>query len=308
MIISLITGGLTMLNAALFLLLAPGKALSSYIAASSIYGTTLWLNAGILPVAWQFDRERLATLRMAQLWVALGSIVLLLATQTFAIALGFCVLLAFESYFFFTSILLLDSRTVLFQRLELARALGNSLALALAVGVFHSNPVAYVWGMTAVSVGGGLILQVAGLHSPPRGRRGARSIDVLREMRRALDTGRLRALLAGRGIEIGSLLALNWSHRLGTIIALKIGLAIAYALSSNARRYSATVIVATAAAFYALGLAAVLALGRVTAPWVPRTFHVISWPDAVAAAPLVVVCLVLVLIAYRSPGRPPEAL
>ena len=308
MIISLITGGLTMLNAAMFLLLAPGKVLSSYIAASSIYGTTMWLNVGILPVAWQFDRERLATLRRAQLWVAIGSTGLLLATQAFAIAIGFSVLLASESYFFFTAILLLESRTTLFQRLELGRAIGNSVALVVAVAFFHSSPVIYVWGMTAVSIGGGLLLYGAGLHAPPSGRGVVRRLEVLREMRRALDTGRLRALLGGRGIEVGSLLVLNWSHRLGMIIALKIGLAIAYALSSNARRYAAPAIVATAMVAYAAAMAAVLALGRVDPQWVPRTFHVIAWPDAAVATPLVIICLVLVLVAYQTPGRAPEAM
>lgn len=303
MIVSLITGGLMLVNAAMFLLLAPGKVLSSYIAASSIYGTALWLNVGILPVAWQFDRERMASLRVAQLWVAIATSLLLLLTQTLPIAIGFCVLTACESFFFFTSILLIESRTVAFQRLELCRAVGNSVALVVAVAAFHSNPVAYVWGMTAVSAGAGAVLYATDVHKPPLPRGRVRPAEVYRELRRAIDTGRLRALLGSRGVEIGSLLAFNWSHRLGTTISLKLGLAIAYALSSNARRYSAALIVAVAVGIYATGMGVVLMLGRTNAPWVPRTFHAVTPFDPLIAAPLMIVCLTLVLIAYRSPDR-----
>ena len=304
MLVSLVTGGIATLNAAGFLLLAPGQQLAAYIACSSVFGVAGWLAVGILPAAWQFDGERMATLRVAQLWVVLAASGLMLATQLFALAMAFVVLLASESYFFFLSILLIKSQTKLFQRFELIRQSANTVMLVVTAAAFHASPLVYAWGLALVSLGGGLILMATGFHRPPIGRGQARSRDVIMEMRRALASRRLHALLAGRGVEMAALLTMTWLHWLGATLSLKVGLAIGNALASNARSRPARLIVAVATAIYAGGLGAILLVARLDSPLVPPTFRAIAPSDPLLGGPIALICLAFILIAWRSPDRP----
>ena len=304
MLISIITGGIAVTNAAGFLLLAPGKLLGTYIACSSIFGVALWLTSSILPAAWEFDGERMATLRAAQLWLCVAAAGLLLGTQPVALAAAFCVLLFSETFFFFLAIVIIRSETKLFQRFELTRQIFNSVALIVTATALHASPLGYAWGLAIVSVAGGLVMTVTGLHRPPLGKGRARPREVFVELRRALGSRRLYALLGGRAIEVTSLLTLARLEWLGVMLALKVGLAVSNTLAVNARSRPLELIVAVGAVLYAAGLTAIIVIGHLDRPWVPRTFRFISGFDAALAAPIALACLTLIVIGWRTPETP----
>lgn len=304
MLISLVTGGLATLNAAGFLLLAPSHLLVDFIASSSIFGVAAWLTVGILPAAWQYDGERMATLRVAQLWVALAGGGLLLATQPIGLSLPFTAMLASETYFFFTAILLMKSQTRLFQRFELVRQLGNTITLAVTAFAFYANPIVYACGLALVSCAGGLFMTATGLHRPPRGVGSANPREVVRETRRALSSRRLHALLAGRGVEVVALITFASLKWVGATLSLKIGLSIGNALATNARSRSARLILAVATLIYTAGLATIVMIGRLDSSLVPGTFRVITWTGTLVAGPIALVCLSFILLAWQPPDRP----
>jgi hypothetical protein len=300
-ILSLIAGATHVANAAALILLAPGASLAEYLSGSALYAMAVWINLWILPSAWGFREEALPRVRQGQLGLALATSIALLVAHPNAIGLAFVVLVLVDTFVFYTAPLLYRSDTRRTQMIDLTRACLATGALAATFLLFERSPTAYAWCLAGVAAGLGLVLAVTGWHRPPpMAVRAEPWPDVVRDFRRAFREERLRALLGARLVEVSSMLALAHFTLLGPLIALKLAIALAQALSNNARRYTAPVLMATAVLIYAGGIGTILWLSAELPRFVPETLRLVTLGGAAAVLPIMIVYFWLVLFGIRE--------
>lgn len=298
---SLLAGAVTTLNSAAFILLAPGPALSEYLACSAIYSATGWFILWILPAAWPATSEAPRALRATQALCAGVAICLMLASFPSWIGLAFSALLASETVFFFSAILLFKTRSTIYQRIELARSVSNLLSLVITIGLLDARPAAYLGLLFFTSLLLGCVSSLWGIHRTSGFSASDLSLrNVHQNFTQALGSGPVRALLLARGVEVVSLLAMSAASALGAQICLKIGLAIGQALSWNAKQYKALALAGAALVVYATALLFAATLAKLAHAWAPATLSLISMNAAALAAPIFLVHLLLLLFALGS--------
>lgn len=301
MIVSLIAGAAHIANAAALILLAPGAPLAEYLSGSALYAMAVWINLWIMPSAWGYRSDSIPRVRQGQLALSVATSVALLLAHPNSIGMAFVVLVFVDTFVFYSAPLLYRSDTRRTQMIDLARACLATGALAATFLLFDRSPAAYAWCLAAVAAGLGIVLAVAGWHRPPRMTLAAEPWpDVLRDLRSAFREERLRALLGARMLEVSTFLLLAHFILLGPLIALKLAIALAQALSNNARRYTTPVLMATAVLIYAVGIGTILWFTAELPRLVPETLRLVSFWGAVAVLPIMVIYFWLVLFGIRD--------
>jgi hypothetical protein len=303
-ILSLMTTAIVTLNAASFLLLAPGSPLGDYIACSAIYSVAAWLTLWVLPSVWEFDKKSMGKLRQAQVHCAVVASIVTLTFRPNAIGVLFVALLWLESLLFFSSILLMDSRTGTFQQINFARALGQTVGLALTVGRFHGDPTALCLANLIIAAAAGVLTRVLGVYAPPALRlRDCARADYLGDVSQAMRSKALRTMLAARLLEVIVLTAFNAFGRLGSVVCFKAGVSLSSALGTNARRHGVALLSSVGALLYLVPLVAVAFANVRFAGFVRGALAAVGIGDVLLAFPLVALFLLLVLRSLQ-PSRP----
>jgi len=299
MILSLLTGGITVINAASFILLAPNAYLATYIGCSAIYSVGCWVIVWVLPAATEYDANRLTQLRAAQLLACLATCILLLALSISWISVIFCLILAFEMYFFVQRILLLDSCTPEYQRLELFRALANSAVLAICVLAFSGNAFVMASGILVTTLLTGFASLTLKLGRPPLVFSiAAYRLDTLLDLCKvALSSVPVRMLIAARCVEVTALMTAVRFAPLDVIVGLKLGITVCSVLSSNARSRSFFQIAAIGSAVFLLILVGIQFIVDHSLFALPRTISSLKVESAFSVVP---VMLLFSFFLYRS--------
>ncbi len=298
MFLSLLTGAITVLNAAGFLLMAAGPELLEYIVVSSIFSVASWLYTWMLPAAVAYDPARIGLLRLLQtITVGIAS-ALILATHASVIGWAFVVLMLIDASVFPAHMLLFRSRTDLFVRSEFVRGIANSLALLAALFFLGRSPQSYVLLLLVNFIVGSALLMALGVHRPP-------SLVPARLSALSCIGGRsfwsrqLLALLAARSFEMGALIGLSRLGALSPVISLRIGMSISSALAMNARARSLPLLVAMHLLIYGGGTAAILLLRRIPQLPLPDTLDIITPLNALYVVPIILAAFVLSVIGLR---------
>lgn len=298
--ISLLTGGITVLNAATFILLAPGQELSDYISASVIYGTGAWLVLWVLPAAWNFDVKKLKELRAVQLLFTLAVAFFIIIIHPNLLGASLAGLLVLEYVFFFPHLLLYESRTRDYQKIELLRAALNSANMVTTLFLFAGRPTAYCATFFFLTLSIGAIAAFR-YHRPPSLQFSLRHIPNLRfEIQRILKSKQLRFMLGARGLEISVLQYFNWTGNLGVQLCFKVGIAISQSLSSNAQARSTHSIMSVAVAVYFFSLCGIMLIWFLYPDFLPKSLGYINPNNTLMAAYFFIIHIFLILRSLRS--------
>lgn len=299
MLLSLLTGGLAILNAAGFLLMAAGPPLLDFIVVSSIFSVASWLYGWALPAAVGYDRRALPGLRALQFAVVAAAAALILAVHPSRIGGIFIALMVVEIIIFPTFLLLFRSQTAAYLRFDLARGIANSLALVAVMAFADRSPVAYAALLLINAAIGGAALAIAGVHRPPPLTMAI--ADALRlPGRPSFWAPQFCALLAARGIETAALLGLGQFGGLSPVLSLKIGLALSSTLAVNARARRLVTLLAVHVVIYVAGTGAiVLAVASQALP-LPATLALIDPVSALWVLPVILASYLLNIIGLRA--------
>jgi hypothetical protein len=128
----------------------------------------------------------------------------------------------------------------------------------------------------------------------------------VRQLLGALRSPQLLALLGARGVEIASLLALSAMQAFGPLLAFKLHLVIAQALSTNSRAYPAWLLLAVSALLLALGIGGAMLAAEVAPRLVPTSLELLQPAAGLTALPLGLAYLGLLVLGLRA-GQAPAA-
>ncbi|WP_194745463.1 hypothetical protein [Thermaurantiacus tibetensis] len=301
--LSVLSTGLHLLNAAGFIMLAPGSALADYISASVLYGIVSWVCLWVLPSVFEYRADRMHDLRSLQATLAAGGVLVLLLTHPNTIGLLFALLLAVEVAAFLPHLMLYEERTATFVRADFSRGCLNSLALLTAVLLFERQPVAYVAGLvlSLTTVAGTMAATGVPCAPLPRLRLDLRLLRV--GLRAALTSLQFRQLMGARLIEAATVLSLNFLGLLGPILALKLGNAAVQAAAFNARRLSVPGAIVLGTLLYAAGMVVILAANALAPALAPRSLQLIGPGEALVVVPPLIAMLVLTVLSIRPRGH-----
>ena len=167
MILSLVAGAVTILNASAFLLLPVDQDLLSFIAISAIYGPITWVYAWIVPSALGYRPAMVSEMRTLQYLVAAAGSLLILLVYPGIMGLLFVGMMVADLLIHAPWMLLFRSETKLFLRSELARGVANSAAVLAALMVPGVGVKGYVTLLLINLLVSGFALGVTGRHRPP---------------------------------------------------------------------------------------------------------------------------------------------
>jgi hypothetical protein len=303
MILSVVTGFLTLFNAGAFILLAPGRELSEYLATSVIYGTAGWLILWIVPSLFNFDSGCFQIMRAVQGFILLvaGSVILVLHPSILGVA--FCCLLVAEYLFFFPFALLYEGRTALYQRIDLLRAALNLISIALTYHFANGQPKVYclmlLFGTLLVGFG-------ALATSRMRWCRPVLRVDLgLRGFRKVVPgffSSNSVFLLAARVMEICVMQVLSWVGAIGAQLCFKIGVGVAQPVSSNARQRSSIQVLLVILLAYCVGLGGLYSISQLTTLPLPASVKLLDFSAMTIALPLVLLQALLLVRGLRLPN------
>jgi hypothetical protein len=300
-IISLVTGAISVANASAFILLNPGPELAQYLSASAIYSVFVWTNLWIIPSTWGFLHEKIATVRQTQLFLALVGGGCIIAAHFSLIGFVFSILLMLDTFIFYSYPLLYDKNTLKTQKIDLLRACLAVVSLSLALLGFAASPAMFVLllaGFTALMAAG---LRLSGWHrAPVLSLNAAPFKEILHDLSQSFRQKSLLAFLAGRFIEIGMLLILGSLNQLSALISFKLGLSISNTLSSNALRYRPTTLFLVLNGLYGLAFASIFALELFVPTMLPKSLATVDMGGAALALPIVNLCFAAILFGIRN--------
>lgn len=307
-LLSVASTGLHLLNAAGFILLAPGDTLADYISGSVLMGIVSWTAIWVLPSVYEYRMESVRDLRSLQVMLVMAGLVLLLATHPNLIGLLLSALLVLEVAVFLPFLMLFESRTTILISADFCRALLNSVGLLLTIFLFRGEPAAYVAGLLVSLAVVSLALWIPAIHRPPfpRPRLGLRLfVEGLRAAFRSLS---FRQLLGARLIEATTTLALNAAGLLGPILALKAGNVAVQATAFNARRLSLAQALGLGMALYLAGMGTILAANHFVPDLTPASLRLVGLREVlVALVPFLGMLVLTVLSIKVKPVEPPSA-
>lgn len=300
MIISLISGGVSVLNAAGFLLMSAGPELLEYIVISTIFSVATWIYSWILPAAISYREDLLPQLRLLQALTVVVAAAVILFTHPGPMALLFVAMMAIDAWIFPQYMLLMQSRTGVYLRMELVRGLANSVALLAVLLLLDGAAFHYVELLLVNVVVAGVCLAIASVHRPPSVRLSSPHA-AYRQFRSRLFSRQLVALLSARVIESGTMMAFSQLQSLSLVLSLKIGFAVSSALSANARQRSLPVLWLVHLMVYGGGTAAILVINHLD--WrtiaIPDTLALITGSNAVVVIPVLLVAFTLTVLGLR---------
>lgn len=304
MIFSLISGAISMLNAAGFLLMAAGPSLLDFIVISSIYSVASWIYSWILPAAIGYRQDKLPQLRLLQTVTVAISATLILGSHPSSMALLFVGMMLVDAWVFPHHILLFRSETALFIRIELARGFANSVALFAVFFLLDREPFYYVLLLFVNVMAMGLVLAVAGMHRPPA-LRISPPAEVIQIICASLFSRQFVALLLARGIETGTMLVLSQMQALSAVLSLKIGIAVSSTLAANARQRSLPLLWAVLGLVYSGGTMVILLLDTLPIDnfSIPETLLLVNLPNAVMVLPVVLAAFTLTVFGLRISAK-----
>lgn len=279
----LVTALITVLNSSAFVFLATDERLAQYLAGSSIFSLFVWFSNWITPSIFSFEEKKIREIRLVQFLLALAGVVILNALIPSTISLAFSVLLVVEIFFFHYGVLLIHSRTYVFHLIEFCRSILNLGNILLCLFWFDGSPTSLVWGLTANMILIGVISFRSG-NCAPSASAAAFSWRMLSStVRTAASSQNTRFMFIARALEIVVILALSQLEALSIIVAVKLAVMVAQALSLNARNVSNAFILGFSAALVAITLG-VLAQVNLTWPTIlPGALKLISWSDLMVA-------------------------
>jgi hypothetical protein len=297
---SLINGGVATLNAAGFLLMAAGPTLLDYIVISTIFSLGSWTYSWILPAAVSYRQDLMPQLRLLQLLTIIAASTVMLVTHPGLMSLLFIAMMIIDVSVFPQHILLFRSDTRTYLRMELVRGIANSIALVAVLLFLNRDPLQYVELLLINLLVSAACLAAAGTHRPPSLRL-ARPGNAYRHFRTQLFSRQLATLLSAKGIESGTMIALSHLQMLAPALSLKIGLAVASALSANARQHSLPTLWLVHLLIYGSGTVAIVLLGRVALPGIalPETLRLVTLANAVYVLPMIMAIFTLTVLGLR---------
>jgi hypothetical protein len=303
--LSLANSGLALVNASAFLLLSAGGALATYILCSSIHALTSWLYSWVAPASVGYDKAKIPVARLLQCLPFGAGVVAILLFAPGLIGSLFAALLLVD---FLTSpsfLLLFHGETKRYLALEAYRNVANAGFLACNLSFLGGRPEWHAAAGLAIAASIGAFLWIRGWLVPVPLRRVPRTA-LLRAVRAAFGTRSVLALLASRGLEVASLATLSASGALGTMLSLKLGLALNNQLALLVRRYSIRLLALVAIASYAMLTALLIALADLPLPFVPDTILLLRAPTAAWVAPVILLCFLLQARGLRSDSPTPR--
>jgi len=301
MIMSLVTGAISIANASAFILLSPGPALAQYLSASAIYSLFVWTNLWIIPSTWGFRHEKIAIVRQAQFVSMLAGAVVIIGTHVSLIGVAFTILLMMDTLIFYSYPLLYREDTLKTQKIDLMRACLAVASLSLALFGTSGSPTffaLFLVGFTALMAAG---LRLSGWHrAPPLSLNAAPFGEILHDLSQSFRQKSLIAFLSGRFVEIGTLLLLGSLNQLSALISFKLGLSISNTLSSNALRYRPVTLFLVMNGLYGLAFATITALEMIVPTMLPKSLATVDMAGAALALPVVNLCFAAVLFGIRN--------
>jgi len=308
MLLSLLSGGIAILNAAGFLLMATGPPLLDFIVVSSIFSIASWLYSWVLPAAVAYRPDALPALRQLQFAIVAGASALILIVHPTTIGLIFIAMVVVDAVAFPAFLLLFRSETRAYLRFDLGRGVANSLALVVVLTFAERSPTAYAALLLVNVIASSFALALAGIHRPPPlTMAGGNPLRLL--VQRSFWTVQLRALLAARGIEMAALLGLGQLGALSPVLSLKIGLALSNTLAVNARAHRLATMLAVHVGVYAASTAIIIAAVASRRLPLPPTLALIDPWNAIWVLPVVLASYILSIIGLRrrDEAAPAEA-
>jgi len=300
-IISLLTGAISIANASALILLNPGPELAQYLSASAIYSLFIWTNLWIIPSTWGFKQEKIPIVRQAQFISMTVGATIIFATHISFIGVAFLFLLIIDTIIFFSYPLLYCDETLKTQKIDLCRACLAVASLVLAVVGFEGSPtffVLFLVGFTALMAIG---LRLSGWHrAPPLSLKAAAFGEIFHDLSQSFKQKSLLAFLLGRFVEIGTLLVLGSSNQLSALISFKLGLSISNTLSSNALRYRPVTLFLVMNGLCGLAFATIFALEMIVPTMLPKSLATVDMVGAALALPVVNLCFAAVVFGIRN--------
>lgn len=301
MILSVITGFVTLFNAGAFIFLAPGGELSEYLSTSVIYGTAAWLILWIVPSLFSFDERQFKAMRAVQSVLLLAALVLLALLHPTVLGALFAGLLLAEFLFFFPSLLLYENRTGTYQAIDLARAVMNFLSMALTFVAGAGRPALYC----ALLLGTTVLVGAVGIATARvRWRWPVISLRLgmagLRDVAPGFLTSNSLSLLGARTVEIVVMHVLSWGGAMSTQLCFKVGVGLAQPISSSARHRSRRQLMMVLVATYTVGLLGLFLVAQQTQLPLPASTRSLDLVAIATALPLVLMQMTLLLHGLRA--------
>jgi hypothetical protein len=291
------------MNAAAFMLLAPGIELSSYLSVSVIYNTAAWLMLWIAPSMFAFDKDKINKMRSMQLMILFTGILLLLVMSRSFIGLIFSALLLAEYIFFFPSILLYEEKSRNYQIIELARSILNAFSILLTWKIAGGSPLVYCGLLLCSAVVVGLFCMIIKLVNIYKI---FYSLGyILNSFRNVLPQCKERnflALLVARILDITVMQVFAILGEFGMQISYKIGISLAQPISSNAREKSSYHLLFILSVAYMAGLLMLHFIDAYKLIPMPKTVHLIDPYSIVTVWPLILISSSLLFKGLRLRG------
>ena len=298
MILSLVAGAVTILNASAFLLLPVDQDLLSFIAISAIYGPITWVYAWIVPSALGYRPAMVSEMRTLQYLVAAAGSLLILLVYPGIMGLLFVGMMVADLLIHAPWMLLFRSETKLFLRSELARGVANSAAVLAALMVPGVGVKGYVTLLLINLLVSGFALGVTGRHRPPPLR--PAPLRLIRgQLNSVWKSRQLKFLLSARSVEMLVLMALSRGGHLSAAISMKIGMAVSQVLAVNARDKALKLLLPIHLLVYAAGTCVAVVVSHYGTFPVPHALREIQLWNALLVLPAVLLAFTLTALGLR---------
>jgi hypothetical protein len=300
MILSLISGGLSMINSAGFLLMSVGPGLLEFITLSSIYALTSWVSVWLLPAAISYREDQMRQLRLLQMMVVVIATVMFFASNPGIMALFFVLMMLIEVWIFPQYVLLFKSKSEIYLRVEIIRGFANSTALIIVIFALHGEPIYYVLMLLVNSSLIGLALSLSGIHHPVAFAVSGPA-EAIRIIRASLLSRQFVALILARALETGTIMVMNQMQAISAIISLKLGIALASTLAANSRKNSLIFLWIILGLIYYGCTGAIILLNKLTIKdqLIPEALFLVKFSNAIMIAPIIFTAFTLTVLGLR---------